>query len=205
MKVDIIGGDDRLFRAAAFGLPDRESLQRSYNRLEDFSRNISDRAKEHLGKAKELIGSIFDESIAIKLNRVLNNQRGIYRRDAIQFLDSAEEIALAPVKMRRWIISNPRVRKLFDRQAIHAWGSKKDAFDLPEAGESDPFWRALNNGVAAEDENGQWWTEFEHGLEELTKEPLRLDEQLDLIATMDILNQTMDDGIDPTNPFGESF
>lgn len=205
MKANIISGDDRLFRAIAFGQPDRESIERTYNRFEEFSRNVSSRAREHLGNARKLLDSMFDDSIVTKLRKVVSNQRGIYRRDIIQFLDSSEEIALAPVTMRRWLLSSPRVRKLFDNQAIHAWGSTREAFDLPEKGESDPFWRAIHNGECRQESDGSWWTEFEFGLEENTGVPLRLDEQLELIATMDVLNEALDDGLDPTNPFGENI
>lgn len=205
MKVSIVDGDERLFRAAAFGMPDRASIEQSYDRLESFARNLSSRAREGLGRAREMIDLMYNEDVHKGLRVLDRSARGMYRRDVIQFLDSQEEIALAPMEMRRWILANPRIRNLFDSQSIDGWGAKQGAFDLPEKGVEDPFWTAMRNGETKKDAKGAYYCDFTYGTEDMTGKKLSSEEQLDLIATMDIVLQTMDDGIDPTSILAEKL
>lgn len=204
MKIAIVDGGESVFRAAAFGLPDREEMERSYERLERFTNNLSDRAKGMLGSAKTLIRSLYDDGVRTALKKLNSSKRGLYRDNIIQFLDSQEEIATAPMAMRRWILSNPRIRSIYDRMSTHAWGSKPNAFELNEKGTEDPYWKAIRNGVAEKNEKGEWWVEYTYGACQVEGEPfLDLEMQTDLLATMDVLEATLDAGIDPLNPLGE--
>lgn len=206
MKIEIINGGESVFRAAAFGLPDREDMERSYDRLERFSSNLSDRAKGMLSSAKTMIESLYDDGVRRTLKRLNRSKRGLYRDNVIQYLDSAEEVATAPMAMRRWLLSSPRTRSLFDRQSTHAWGAKADAFNLNEKGTEDPYWKAIRNGVVEQNEKGEWWSEYTYGACDVEgEEHLTLEMQMDLIATFDVINDAIDNGIDPFSPLGEKL
>lgn len=206
MKIAIIDGGESVFRAAAFGIPDREDIQRSYERLERFSSNLSDRAKGMLNSAKTMISSLYDDTVRTQLKRLNSSKRGLYRDDIIQFLDSAEEVATAPMAMRRWLLSSPRTRSLWNRQSTHAWGAKRDAFVFNDPGTADPYWTAIRNGVAEKNEKGEWWSEYVYGACDVEgEEHLTMEQQMELIATFDVINDTIDEGIDPFNPLGEKL
>jgi len=205
LKVAIVEGDERLFRAAAFGMPDRGAIERTYERLEGFARNLSSRAKEGLTKAREMIGLMYDDEVHRGMRVLDRSSRGIYRRDVVQFLDSQEEIAMAPLEMRRWLLAHPRLRNLFDAQSVDGWGAKRESFDLPLKWSDDPFWIAARNGEIKADEKGKFYSDFTYGTEDMTGKKLSGDEQMDIIATMDIMLQVMDDGIDPTSSLAEKL
>ncbi|UKS72106.1 hypothetical protein MOA67_gp317 [Klebsiella phage KpLz-2_45] len=206
MKIAIIDGGESVFRAAAFGLPDREDIQRSYDRLERFSSNLSDRAKGMLNSAKTMISSLYDDTVRSQLKRLNSSKRGLYRDNIIQFLDSPEEVASAPLKMRRWLLSSPRTRSLWDRQSTHGWGSKRDAFVFETTPENDPYWKAIRNGVAEKNSKGEWWVEYTYGACDVEgEEHLTLEQQMELCATFDVINNAIDEGIDPFSPLGEKL
>lgn len=206
MKIAIVGGGEAVFRAAAFGLPDREDIEDSFRDLERFSSNLSDRARKILESTKGSIKSLYDDNVRRTIKQLNRSKRGIYRVDEIQFLDSQEEIATAPVSMRRWILSHPRIRSLFDRQSTHGWGAKPDAFNLNEKGTVDPYWIAIQNGVSQPNDKGEYWTEYVYGGCDVEGEKhLDLEMQMDLLATMVVIDNVLDEGIDPLNPLAEKL
>lgn len=203
MKIEIINGDEAVFRAAAFGLPDRDSVERSYNRLEEFSRGLSDRARGFLSTARDSITSLYDNTVRETVRKLSNSKRGLYRDDVVQFLGTQEDLATAPMAMRRWLLSNPRLGRLYETQSSHAWGAKPGEFNTDSV-EAALRWQAIRNGVATQNEKGEWWTEYVYGGCKVTgEEELSIWAQLDLLATMDVAEAIVDSGIDPFNPLGE--
>lgn len=204
MKVSIISGDERSFRAAAFGMPDRESVERSYSRLEEYSRGLSARAREGLQRTRGLIESMYDETVRNSLRILGRAKRGMYRDDTIQYLDDQTEVALAPMAMRRWILAHPFIRNRFDTQSIEAWGSKPGSWDLEGKGYEDFFYRAATNGRAQQNDKGEWWSEYTFGGCTVPGVgTISMEEQLDVLATWDVIDDCIADGIDPTSVLKE--
>lgn len=205
-----IDGDDNVFQAAAFGLPDRHQLEEGYRRLEEYSRNLSDRAVGFLDRTRDSLSRLFDPSVRRALHALNTSKRGLYRDNVIQYLDEISEIATAPDTMRRWILANPRLRSRYHSQSIEAWGSKPGVFDVTPMNAPDPYWKAIQNGVAKpevqEDESVRWVTEYEWGAHTVAgEEELYLENQLDLLATHAVVDSALDDGIDPTSRFLEKL
>lgn len=205
-----IDGDDTVFQAAAFGLPDRHQLEDGYRRLEEYSRNLSDRAAGYLSRTRETLTRIFDPSVRRALHALNTSKRGLYRDNIIQYLDDVAEVSMAPDTMRRWILANPRLRTRYHKQSIEAWGSRPGAFDVTPMNLRDPYWTAIQNGVAKpevqEDESVRWVTEYEWGAATVEGEDeLFLENQLDLLATHAVVDSALDDGIDPTSRFLEKL
>lgn len=204
MKVSIISGDDRSFRAAAFGMPDRETVERSFSRLEEFSRGLSARAKEGLDRTRTLIDSMYDETVRTSLRLLSRAKRGMYRDDVIQFLDDQTQIALAPDQMRRWLLAHPFIRNRYDKQSIDAWGSKPGQWDLDGKHYEDFYFRAATNGRVTQNEEGEWWSEYTYGgCTVAGVGTISLEEQLDILATWDVVDDCIADGIDPTSVMKE--
>lgn len=206
MKVNIISGGEEIFRATAFGLPDRDAYESSFRRLEEYTRGLSDRARDIYETAKDNFMELYDSNVRERLRKLSSSKRGIYRDNVVQYLGTQEDIAMSPMQMRRWVLSNPRMASLFKSQSTHGWGAKHDAFNLPGDGEVDVYWKAIRNGVATENEKGEWWTEYEYGACDVAgEEPLTTAAQSDLVATMVIIDALIDDGIDPLSPLGEKL
>jgi predicted transcriptional regulator len=210
VKLHFIDGDDDVFRAAAFGIPDRRDLEEGYRRLDEYSRNLTERAAGYIQRTRDTLTRLFDPSVRRALHALNTTKRGMYRDNVIQFLDAMDEIAQAPDRMRRWILANPRLRGRYHSQSIEAWGSKPGAFDVTPMNERDPYWTAIQNGVAKaevqEDETVRWVTEYEYGAHTVEGESeLLLEEQLDLLATHDVVDYACEMGIDPTSRFLEKL
>lgn len=205
MKINFIDGGDAEYRAAAFGMRTREDMERSYRRLDEFSRRLSNRASDMVDQARESLDRLYDPSVKDSLRRMTKGRRGLYRENLIQFLGDETEIAQAPQVQRRWILANQKMRNRARRQQLHLWGAQPDAFDLPPVGEVDPYEVAMYNGMVKQHEDGRYYSEYVVGGCEVEGELLTLDEQNDLIATDFIVEDCLANGIDPTNPKGESL
>lgn len=210
VKLHFVDGDDTVFQASAFGIPDRRQLEEGYRRLEEYSRNLSDRAVGYLERTRETLTRLFDPSVRRALHALNTSKRGLYRDNVIQFLDDYGEIAMAPDAMRRWLLANPRLRSRYHSQSIEAWGAKPGVFDVNPMNEPDPYWKAIQNGVAKpevqEDETVRWVTEYEYGAHTVDgEEELFIEQQLDMLATHALVDAALDEGIDPTSRFLEKL
>ncbi|URG14151.1 hypothetical protein [Pectobacterium phage vB_ParM-25] len=185
-------------------MPDRDSVERTYSRLEEFSRGLSSRAREGLERTRGLIESMYDDTVRNSLRILGRVKRGLFRDDVIQFLDDQTEIATAPMTMRRWILAHPFIRSRYDTQSIDAWGSKPGQWDLEGKGYEDLFYRAATNGLATKNEKGEWWSEYTFGGCSVPGAgTISLEEQMDILATWDIIDDCIADGIDPTSVMKE--
>lgn len=205
MKIQFIEGDDAVLRASAFGMRTRDDMERSYSRLEEFGRRLSNRAGEYIDRARESLNRLYDPTVKNALRRLASSRRGLYRENIIQFLQDEMEIAQAPEVQRRWILANPKMRNRARRQLLHLWGAQPDAFDLPAVGEEDPYETAMYNGLVKQHEDGRFYSEYVVGGCVVEGELLDLEEQNDLIATDFIVEESLANGLDCTNPKGESL
>lgn len=203
MKVRIIEGDEAIMSAVAYGRRSRDSVERSVSRLRRFSRNLRDGVLDKIDRIEGSIKRYLDEDISRVVRDVNKRRKRGYRDDVIMFLESREEIADCQPRMRRWALANRRLGALFRQQRLDGWGAAPEFLDF-EPGERDPYYVATRNGVVEKDEeSGIYYSEYSYGDCEVDGDVLTADEQLDVIATHDIIDDLLDQGIDPTSPLGE--
>ncbi len=205
MKVRVLEGDEAILSTRAYGRRSRESIDRGIDRLRKFSRSLRDGVLDKVDRIETGIRRYLDEDI-IKTSRDVNKRRKKgYRDDIIMFLCDRSEIADSPPRMRRWALSNPRLASLFRQQRLDGWGAAPDFLDVA-IGERDPYYVATRNGVVEKDEeSGIYYSEYSYGDSVVDGELLLVEEQLDVIATHDVINDLLDQNIDPTSPLGESL
>lgn len=203
MKVKVISGDEHIFASLAFGKRSRESVERSARRLRDFRNKLRPELTDRLDRIEKSIYRYLDDDVTDAVRRANRNRHKSFRDDIIMFLANAEEISDAPESNRRWLLSSPRMRNLFKQQRLHAWGCKPDYIDI-EPGEADPYYVAIKNGEVVTDDEGNSYSDYVIGGCDVDGIHLSRDEQLDLIATLDVAHDLLDQGIDPTSPLGES-
>lgn len=205
MKVRVIEGDEAILSAVAYGRKSRESVERSVSRLRRFSRNLRDNVLEKVNKIEGTIRRYLDDDIGRVVREVNRRRKRGYRDDVILFLESQGDIADCGPRYRRWLLANKRLGALFRQQRIDGWGAAPEFLDF-EPGERDPYYVATRNGVVEKDEeSGLYYSEYSYGDCEVDGEMLHLDEQLDVIATHDVIDDLLDQNIDPTSPLGESL
>lgn len=205
MKVKVIEGDEAILSATTFGRRSRESIDRDFSRLRRFSRNLRDGVLDKIDRIETNIRRYLDDDIGKAVRELNKRKRRGYRDDIIMFLQEREDIADAPPVMRRWSLANPRLGSLFRQQRLDGWGASPDFLDTP-IGERDPYYVATRNGVVEKDEEtGLYYSEYSYGECEVNGVLLSPDEQLDVIATHDVINDLLDQNIDPTSPLGESL
>lgn len=205
MKVKVIEGDEAILSATTYGRRSRDAIDRDFDRLRRFSRNLRDGVLDKIERIEGSIRRYLDEDIGRAVREVNKRKRRGYRDDIIMFLAEREDIADAPPVMRRWSLANPRLAALFRQQRLDGWGAPPDFLDVA-AGERDPYYVATRNGVVEkDDESGLYYSEYSYGDCNVDGVHLHADEQLDIIATHDVIDDLLDQNIDPTSPLGESL
>lgn len=203
MKIRIIEGDEAILSAVAFGRRSRESVERSIGRLRSFSRNLRDGALDKMEAIEKNIRRYLDDDITDVVRKVNRKRKRGYRDDIIMFLENREDIADCTPSNRRWLLANKRLGALFRQQRIDGWGAPPDLLDVA-IGERDPYYVATRNGIVEkDDETGLFYSEYSYGDCEVDGERLHIDDQLSVIANHDVIDELLDQGIDPTSPLGE--
>lgn len=205
MKVRVIEGDEAILSATAYGRRSRDSIDRGIDRLRRFSRNLRDGVLDKVDRIETSIRRYLDDDIGRAVREVNKRKKRGYRDDIIMFLSEREDIADAPPRMRRWALANPRLASLFRQQRLDGWGASPDFLDADPT-ERDPYYVATRNGVVErDDQSGLFYSEYSYGDCSVDGEYLHVDEQLDVIATHDVIDDLLDQNIDPTSPLGESL
>lgn len=206
MRVKVIAGDNAILSATAFGKKRREDVDRGLDRLRRVGRNLRSGAMEKIERLENNIRRFFDSDIDEALRSVNTRRKVGFRDDVLMFLGNNEEIADAGPRARRWLLGHKRLANLFRQQRIDGWGASKEFLDV-EPNERDPYYVAVRNGAVEQDaENPEvFYSEYSYGDCEVDGEVLTVGAQLDLVATYDVIDDLLDQGIDPTSPTGETL
>lgn len=203
MKVKVIAGDGAIASAISFGRRSRESIDRNIDRLRTFSRNLRPEASERIIAIEDKLNRYLDSDVKDALRSANSNRSAAFRDDIIMFLADQKSIADTPPSMRRYLLANRRLGSLFRQQRLDAWGLKPGFLGI-EPGEEDPYYVAVMNGVIQESED-KFYSEYRLGDSVVDGEILSIDEQTDVIATWNRIDELLDESVDPTSPLGESL
>lgn len=206
MRVKVIAGDNAILSATAFGKKRREDIDRGMERLRRVGRNLRSGALEKMEKLEDNIRRFFDSDIDDALRDVNKRRKVGFRDDVVVFFGTNEAIADAGPKARRWLLGNKRLANLFRQQRIDGWGAPPEFLDV-EPTERDPYYVAVRNGTVEQDAEQPevYYSEYSYGDCEVDGEVLTVGAQLDLVATYDVIDDLLDQGIDPTSPTGETL
>lgn len=206
MRAKVIQGDSAILSATAFGRRKRESIDRGIERLRSFGRNLRSGTLDRIERLEKNIRRYFDEDIDEAIRDVNKRRKVGFRDDVIMYLGTAEEIADAGPSYRRWLLANKRLGNLFRQQRVDGWGAAPDYLDVGP-NDRDPYYEAVYNGVVQEDaeQPGVFYSEYCYGGNEVNGEYLTPGKQVDILATFDVIDDLLDQNIDPTSPTGETL
>jgi uncharacterized protein YbaA (DUF1428 family) len=204
MAVTVMYGDNTAYNALIYGnQPHVGTMQYLQNQVSNISTTLTDAGKSFMSNTAELWdkfhGSAAIQSAAAALRRV----GSIFQANIISPLFEIGSIQNAPLIMQRYIMAQPDIREAFHKQRID--GYSNDYVDMHPGviGEDHYDYRRVMNGVIQIDnETGEEKTV--HYLDDSIGDDkdLRLDEQVDIMSTWDIVSSLMKYGErDPTDTY----
>lgn len=210
MKVNIITADSDIVSTHLFGEYSGRIMERSRDKMARLSRNLTDGARSMFDRATRRMEELFDPELTRLARRIRRANKHQYQEDNYFFIDSQEGMANAPNRMREMITSEPRVRRMIQQQRLDGYGIKPNSSRISSPITEDPFWKAATNGLSKEvqcERTGKtiWVSDYEYGANYVDDHHVYIEDQVDILATWDRVNQLLDEGIDPTSPLGEKI
>lgn len=193
-------GDADDFKTICFGMPDpriKSFLMNRWNDTKNFFTN-----NDFINNSERIIekyyyGGGMERARAVLKNtgRLLNDPNAIYP------LKTLEEFQTAPPGMRRWIMANPTVRELNQKQLIQGYEGKYVDNDPDTIGNDNYDYRLVMDGIVNINKDSSYtnfFDELKYGDRRLT-----LDEKIDILNTWDKLEDILKNtNEDPTNIYG---
>lgn len=205
MEVTYIAGDGAILDSMLYGRVSRKSVEESSDRLREFRRSVRSDVFDAIDRVESTLDRLLEDDIDDVLRKANKKRSKLWKEDILEFLGDLEEISSATERTQIWLLGNRRLNALFKQQRIQAWGRDPSKDILEREDGRNPYNDAVYNGAIITDDEGNSYSECIVGGHEVDGESISLETQLELIATYDVIDQYLDDGIDPTNPLGESL
>ncbi len=187
----MIDGGEEAFNVAVYGIPkgDDSVFQKGYERAK---RLIRDKSSTFLQEAKNLYESYNGAEAVSRAKRLLRGLRGIGADDASIYYLAEREICKANVEMRKYVLAQPTLNKLYQTQSCDTWSG--DNFKLVNEykgnPKENPDYLTVMDGVDVDEEEMIIY-DGEIELDTL--------EQFDIISTWQNVENLIQQGIDPTD------
>lgn len=205
MEVTYIAGDGAILDSMLYGRVSRKSIEESSDRLREFRRSVRSDVFDAIDRVETSLDRLLEEDIDDVLRKANKKRSKLWKEDILEFLCNLEEISSATERAQVWLLGNRRLNALFKQQRIQAWGRDPSKAVFEREDGRNPYTDAVYNGAIITDSDGNSYSECIVGGHTVDGETISLETQLELIATYDVIDQYLDDGIDPTNPLGESL
>lgn len=196
--MNIIYGDSSVFDAVVY--QNQNPANRTYfeNQIQSIGSTLTDIGQSFFSNIQQLYDQA-NNSDALRIARAaIHKVESLFQPNIIKSIFELHDIQNAPVVMQRWVMANPSIRAMYQKQMIDGYS---DTYYDPHRGdllESHYDYRRVMDKVIQEDEDG-WHVKFYpddiiEGDTELTHE-----DKIDIISTWQIAEMFIKAGSDPTS------
>lgn len=208
----VIEGGEAAFNAFAFGEMHPGTQQFLQTQMEQPTHTLTQQGQRFFQGAQDLYQR-FENSRSMRLATAAKRALGgIWNTNEISHLNTVADLQWAPERMRRLIMAEPEVRRLYHEQRIEGYGGVyQDAYPN-DVGEDHYDYKRVMDGVVvfneSDDPDEPEWsatTYFEDWAEFGDRE-LELEEQVDVIDTWaSVVHHIRRGGDDPTSRFNAAL
>lgn len=207
----IVQGNDSTFNALALGELHPNTQQFLSAQLEAPTHNLTEQGQAFFQSTRSLFERLGESRAAQWVKAAQRAIGSIWQDDGVRLLSDIGEFQWATAEMRRWIMAEPTVRKLYHQQKVEGYsGQYKDPAPT-DVGQLHYDYRRATNGFVfvseTEDETVPEWTSTTY-YDDLdpNEAELTLMEQSDIVGTWDNLLSHLDrHKDDPTSRFNASL
>jgi hypothetical protein len=170
------------FKAVIHGEAHPNTARFLENMVDRPSMAIGAASQAFMGRAREVYDQV-SGSNAMRRIRAAGRQIGSqWDRNEIRPLLTVPQLQVAPLKMQRWLMAEPTVRKLYHSQQCDGYSEQYIDNAPGDIGDSHYDYRRVMNGIVAETEDGWVSTEY---LDDIPDDDIDLefDQQYDILRS----------------------
>lgn len=196
--------DDRVIHASIHGIVDRAGLNYYRDRLRDVSRTVTGISKKFIDRASAYLEDFDLDGIRDGLHALRDRWGKRWDVDRISDITGISDIQQAKSIMRRWIMANPRIRKLWREEKIYGFaGEFINSWDTSEYTDLSDYRKVMQGAYVGTDHEDLFITYLDV-LEEVGDdvETLSFIERETIRAAWALAEEHLNNGLqDPTSPF----
>lgn len=204
-----LNGGTATFDAMIYGDQHQGTTELLRQQFSNVGHHLSDAARRFMDSAQaqfEQLSQGYAAQLLRAAGRAINS---FWIPDQIQILNSIGQIQYAPHQMRRWIMAEESLRKLYHQGRVEGYGEDYIDLDPGKVGAAHYDYRRATNGLVQIDQEPD--DDGNYGFQAITYfEALRADdrelelvEQADIQATWKALRPMLTSGSeDPTSKYG---
>lgn len=207
----ILQGDDATFSALALGEMHPGTQNYLTAQMEAPTHMLNEQGQNFFQNTRSLFERISESRSMRTVKAAQRAVGGLWQTNDIRHLTSIGDFQWAPEKMRRWIMAEPTVRKLFHQQRVEGYqGVYRDPFP-DDVGEDHYDYRRATNGFVfvnedVNDDEPEWTAvTYYDDLMENDRE-LETSEQADIVHSWANVRELIQQGDDdPTSRFNAAL
>lgn len=196
----VFTGDREIFRAMSYTQPDTDYLDHVSERYESAVNNLTGTARDLMTNLRNKYQEVRNSDSVRKAKAILRQTKELWGRDVIRQLNNVTDVQNAPLSMRRYLMAEPTIRKLYHNGQCEGYG--KSYVDLQPGiiGDDHLDYQKVNNGYMHVNDDGSWLaTTYSNNFADDDGEVLDLDQQDDVRSAWDIIRTAVLFDVDPTS------
>lgn len=203
--VQVYHGGKEHFDALAYGRPHPGTVNFIQSRMDQFTNVLTNVGRQFMENVNTFVEWV-DESRAARLAQAVGRKMlTIWESDEIRTLLEIYQFQHAPLKMQRYIMAEPTIRKKYHSQLVDGYSDTYVDAEPDRIGERHYDYRRVMNGIVVETQDGWKATTYS---EDLRNEDYDLThaEQWSILKTWDNLVSHLKHGKDdPTSAYNGSL
>lgn len=193
-------GDREVFRAIAYAEPDSNYREYVADRYDNLTNVVAGPAIEFMRKAKEKYHEVLESNSVRKARAILNQVTNLWGKDCIQPLETVTQVQNAPYSMRKYIMAEPTIRRLYHEGRCEGYGSSYVDQQPGVVGEDHLDYQKVDHGYVHLDEDGGWHSNtYSNNFLDHEEEDLTFDQQDHIRSVWDIVRNAVYYEVDPTS------
>jgi len=200
-----IYADDQEFGAMHYGLPRSEDRAAIRQRMENTARSFGLTGSDMFQRAIGRFESFDFDRLERKIDALKRKVTHLFDKDEIRPMGRIGQFQQAGPEQQRWLMANPRVQKLFEKDMINGWGKKFTNYFEGRYGEENEDYQAVMDGIVTfNEEGGAVATQYLTIRDGDNRGPLNFSDQCIVRTSMwanfeSFLDDGLDDPSDPDN------
>lgn len=204
--INIVYGGTEAFDAVIYGENHPANLDFFRNQVQSVSNTLSDIGNNFFANTQQMYEDINGSLAMRRLRAAARTAKGLFASNVISDFSEIGQFQQAPSIMQRFIMSEPTVRAMYQKQIIAGYPDSYVDMHPGTIGDTHYDYQRVMNGVVDEDKDGRTVIRY-YDTETLEGDKnLCITEKADIISTWEILQHFVKYGLDdPTSPINDKL
>jgi hypothetical protein len=199
--INIVYGGSDAFDAVVYGESHPNNLQYFQNQVNSVSNTLTEIGQGFFSNTQKLYEDIHGSEAMRRLRAVVRTAKSLFAPNVVSSMLDIGVMQQAPYVMQRWIMAEPMVREMYQKQICEGYGNSYLDTNPGTIGDTHYDYQRVMHGVVRESEEFDFEVKFYMSENVEGDRDLTLSEKADIMTTWENVRSLMKRALeDPTSP-----